>query len=153
MRKNMLIISTVLLLIVVAVAIFNPDLLKNVWLWLVGFAGFIFKGIQGLGSLFQSDQKLKDIASSNETIKQNYARIREELEEARQQLQQEREAHRAEIQRLQSRLSQQQNDYRALQKDLQHLQTASYQEYMESLSAEEKRRMESDIWGGVDFGL
>lgn len=149
----MLIISTVLLLIVVAVAIFNPELLKNVWLWLVGFAGFIFKGIQGLGSLFQSDQKLKDIEASNESIRQNFVRIRKELEQARQQLQREREAHQAEIQRLQNRLSQQKNDYQALQQELQHLQTASYQEYVESLSPEEKRRIESDIWGGVDFGL
>lgn len=149
----MLIISTVLLLIVVAVAIFNPELLKNVWLWLVGFAGFIVKGIQGLGSLFQSDQKLKDIEASNESIRQNFARIREELEQARQQLQREREVHQAEIQRLQNRLSQQKNDYQALQQELQHLQTASYQEYVESLSPEEKRRIESDIWGSVDFGL
>jgi len=153
MRKKMLIVSSVILLIVVAVALFKPDLLNQVWLWLVGFAGFIFKGIQGIAGLFQSDQKLRKIEASNESIKQNYARIQEELETARDRLKQERAMHQAQIEQLQDRLSQQQNDYRALQRKLQHVQTVSYQEYAASLSPEERRRIESDIWSEIDLGL
>lgn len=153
MRRYMLIISIVLLASLILVAIFRPQLLEQAWIWLVGFAGFIYSGIRGLAGFFQPDQKLQDIEASNEEIRRNYLRIQQELETARQQLQQERAAQQREIDRLENRLNQQKVSYQELQNRLHHLQKVGYQEYLESLSPEEKRKIEDDIWGEVDFGL
>lgn len=152
-RKILYIVLGIIAALFVATAIFRPEWLSQAWLWLVGFAGFIYGGIRKIGDFFGSEKQLKDIEDSNQEIKENYARIQRELQEAREQLQLERQAQQKEIERLETQLQKQKSDYQALQEELRHLQTVSYQDYYESLSPHEKQKLEDDIWSEVDFGL
>lgn len=153
MKQRIIIIVVILLVILAALAVFRPDLIRQAWLWLVGFAGLIFAGIQKFAKLLGPDEDLKAIEASNEEIKKNYAKIKVELETARHQLQQERSAQQFKIKQLEDKLYQQKSTYQELQSRLRHLQTIGYQEYLKSLSTQERKQIEDEVWSEVDFGL
>ncbi|MEX0968316.1 MAG: hypothetical protein WD077_13855 [Bacteroidia bacterium] len=154
MRRTITISIVVILLITLAVIlIVNPELIKNIWLWLVGFAGFIYAGIRRLGEMFSGNDRLKELEESNKQIKENHSRITREMEAANKKLAEERAAHAAEIARLNVKINELQEKYEKNEEELLRVSRMNYQEYIDNLPAGEKDKIIDQAWKDVDFGL
>src|SRR5690554_2427144 len=92
MRRFVLIALIIAIVgMVVYWAIFQPLTSKNLWLWIVGFAGLIWSAFRGLFDfLAPNSRSLNEIEADNKVLKNRLEEINTELQEARQLLANER---------------------------------------------------------------
>src|SRR5690554_2465880 len=92
MRRFVLVALIIAIVGMVAyLAIFQPQTLKNLWLWIVGFAGLIWSGFRGLFDfLTPNNRSLKEIEADNRGLKNRLEELKTELQEAKHRLANER---------------------------------------------------------------
>jgi len=140
--------------LVVYLAIFQPQVLKSFWLWIVGFAGLIWSGLRGLFDfLTPNSRSLNEIEADNKVLKSRLEEIKAELQEAKQRLAHERAENQREIERITLRIEKQKAEYDKSRLELEKLRSMGYRDYINTLPPEEKIKMEEEIWNEVDFGL
>ena len=61
MRNLIILIIVALVTIIILLFLFNPKILSDIWLWIIGLIGPIIAlfrgGIEGLGNLLKGDEK------------------------------------------------------------------------------------------------
>lgn len=135
-------------------AIFQPQVLRNFWLWVIGLAGLIWSGLRGLFDfLTPNSRSLNEIEADNEALKKRLEEIKGELAEAKQKLAHERAENKRQIDHLHASIEKQQSQYENSKLELEKLRSLGYRDYVNTLSPEEKRTLEEEIWNEVDFGL
>ncbi|HLW18753.1 MAG TPA: hypothetical protein VKX33_00435 [Cyclobacteriaceae bacterium] len=137
---------------VVYLAIFQPQTLKNLWLWIVGFAGLIWSGFRGLFDfLTPNNRSLKEIEADNRGLKNRLEELKTELQEAKHRLANERAENRRQIEHLNASIARQKAMYDMSKLELEKLRSMGYNVYIGQLSAEERKQIEENEWSKVDF--
>ena len=154
MRKIVILfIGVVLVGLVVWFFFQNPGAWNKVYLWLIGLFGILTWPFRKLWSWLNAGDELKEIEQNNEYLRQQLQQIKAELARARSKLQAERQLNARLIQDLQAKIAHQDEQGKAIEQQLAILKNQSLEEFKKSLSPEEKKSFERDIWKEVDFGL
>lgn len=139
------------LIALVLVAIYQPEWLKQGWLWAVGLFGVLYGAGRRLLDFLSGGRQLDAIEQSNEQLRQDLARLRAELDAANQKLARERTRFDQEASMLREQLAQQRQDLARTTAELARVQGMTYDEYFRSLPEDERRNLTETMWERVVF--
>jgi hypothetical protein len=154
MKKVLIILFFVVLLGGIAyVLIRNPELFNRIYLWIIGLFGIITWPFRKLWDWMNTGDELKEVEKSNEALKQDLVRIKRELALAKRKLDEERSKNKLRIEQLESKIRREDQIGHSIQQELAVLKKQTPEQFRDSLSPDERRKIEEDIWKEVDFGL
>jgi hypothetical protein len=154
MKKVLIILFFVVLLGGIAyVLIRNPELFNRIYLWIIGLFGIITWPFRKLWNWMNTSDELKEVEKSNEALKQDLVRIKRELALAKRKLDEERSKNKLRIEQLESKIRREDQIGHSIQQELAVLKKQTPEQFRDSLSPNERKKIEEDIWKEVDFGL
>lgn len=127
----------------------SPELAKQLAFYAIGLGAFAVGIFKKILSFFGSDRALNRAEARNDEIKAELERIKKEVARANEQFEAQREANRSEIERLEGRLAEQREQVEATGAERKRVREMDVDEYLESLSSDERRTIEAEMMEGI----
>ena len=150
--KNLIITIIIILVVFLAVLfIIHPEWLEKVWMWLVGFAGIIGASFKKIANFFKKGRSIKEIDEDNERIKNEFLKIKNEINDTNERLKRERDIHSREIVILEKQLSDKKLELEKNKQLIDKIKKMTPIEYIDSLSEEEKKKFKEETTNDIRF--
>lgn len=121
------------------------DMLKSVWLWIVGFAGSILALFQGKRKKPSIREEKKEIVKENEKIGLELKGLRNSMDEVDQWRERERKLHEREIALLERELNLKEQQLQMKEAEINKVRSMSGKELVDSLPEEKKKEVEKSM--------
>lgn len=154
MKKVLIILFFVVLLGGIAyVLIRNPELFNKIYLWIIGLFGIVTWPFRKLWDWLNTSDELNEVEQSNQQLKRELEQIKRDLALAKRKLEEERRKNKLRMEQLENKIKLEDQVGSALQQELAALKKQSLGEFKDSLTPDERKKFQEDIWKEVDFGL
>jgi biopolymer transport protein ExbB/TolQ len=139
--------------LIVFLLIRNPEVFKQIYMWLIGLFGIITWPFRKLWDWLNSNDELNEIEQSNQQLKTELAQIKKALAQAQRKLEEERQQNKLRMEELQKSIRQEDQNAQSIQRQIVELRAQSLEDFKDKLPPAERQKMQEEIWKEVDFGL
>ncbi|MCU0429201.1 MAG: hypothetical protein MUF42_04445 [Cytophagaceae bacterium] len=137
----LLVIAAVLLL---AILHWHPEWIQNAWLWVVGLFGTLTAFFKRLWSKFTGGSSIKSVESENESIKNQIKQLQDQIDVTNKRMEAEKQLYEKDIELLNQKIEVKRMEILLEEEKRKQLEKMKWEDYYNSLSDADKKRIQSD---------